>query len=226
VPGILGNYLARCWICSHAHSSWQERKEHAKWDSAKEHFAFLAQNAVAPQAQLSLAGGEDDDDDDDGDDHDDRDNADEKDDDPEEDRSNEHEEDASSDSSGYGHGNDNHQADETPDEDTDHIFSEFLKAWSGSWGYPSSVRLVSLQDRSSNKHDRSANLGVQWLRRLEKGGTASVFRVQMLDHNSSTEGQTYIVKQYDTQHRELFEREVEAFTILQGQAGSSSAFLH
>lgn len=242
VLGIQAKFPVRCWLCSHGHHSWEDRNMHFKWHYKKGHFAALTQNAHISQIQAIPGAGEDDDDDG-GDDDDDGDNH------ENEDEGYELREDGPDDDNGNGNGGSNSDGPSSQDhdrnddgndqgigdpdgEDQEDLWGRFLNDYSGFRGYPSSVRIVPLPFLSAHQqHDPPKQLStIQWLERLKKqGGTASMFKVRMpslLEGSSVSQTQPFIIKQYESRHFSLFEREVEAFTFLQAQTNAPTSIMH
>jgi hypothetical protein len=219
VPNIRTFFPEKCNICSHhRHRNWKERCKHIIWHCKRGHFATNTNPLGTGQTQEHLVTGGDDDDDDDDDGEDDDD----------EDGDNHRLNDLTDQGNGEGPSNwkPNYDNEDNDGDNGDEFFERWMRDSPGLYDYPSSVRITSFHTPDEQSDVETSIAWIKWNKKQATyEGVSSMFTVEVLsvlEDGVKSEPRTCIVKQYPARHHDLFEREVQALTVLQNQKGCAN----
>jgi hypothetical protein len=228
VVQVRTTFPERCTLClHHRHRSWKERCRHIIMHCKRREDLSLSNSRNSGPPVVNS--GDDDDDSGDEDDQDDDDR-------------NPPDGDGGDDSVAHDHSRNDEGSDRSQDGPGDpHLDNgqgrdsfTGMCHWDspGFWNFPSSIELRPLLSETCtiSSGGKLTTLAIQWFDRMnKKGGTASVFKVALpidLDTNSYVGEKTYAVKQYASNMRSSYERELQVFTALAKFNVESSRFIH
>ncbi|KAF1962471.1 hypothetical protein CC80DRAFT_161626 [Byssothecium circinans] len=221
VPNVPESFPERCGLCTHhRHRTWRDRCNHIRRYHRKPSTPAKAADGDNDASGKSMSGPGDDDDDDDVDGNNKGSDA------NKEDPTNGSDRNTGPGDSGKPPDTqpDDGMDEEEPPDTTNDDFSEFLNFGNPAyWGQE--VKIALKRITTFENHGESdaplEPLLIKYIGQVnQKGGTAAVFKVETWSNDDALgdgQRQLRVVKRYSSEHQLLFQRELEAFSILSQQ---------